>query len=79
MEEISALQSQYEQRIAKLESELRGAQEAKESLEATYRQLKQDKTQNVWKVEHCYDFHTAHSSSFYFFFFFFFFTYYRIG
>ena len=47
---MSALQSQYEQRIVKLESELRGALEAKESLEATYRQLKHDpgKTQDVW-------------------------------
>ena len=53
---MSALQSQYEQRIAKLEGELRGAQEAKESLEATYRQLKRDKTQNVWMGECCYDF-----------------------
>lgn len=55
---MSALQSQYEQRIAKLESELRGALEAKESLEAAYRQLKYDpgKTQDVWMIEYCCDF-----------------------
>ena len=46
---MSALQLQYEQRIAKLDSELKGALEAKESLEAAYRQLKRDpgKTQDV--------------------------------
>ena len=42
-----ALQNQYEQRIENLEAELTTAKEAKESLEASYRQLKKDKVQNV--------------------------------
>ena len=67
VKEMSALQSQYEQRIAKLESKLATAQE---SLEATYRQLKQDKTQNVWIVEHHYDCSQCKLISF---------AYYRIG
>ena len=57
---MSALQSQYEQRIAKLESELKGALEAKESLEAAYRQLKRDPRQNTrcTDFEHSCDFTT---------------------